>query len=164
MAEHPYDDPYQQDQARKHGMGWIRSLSYLLDEQFRFPGTRFRFGVDPLLNLVPIFGDMSGFIISAGLLLAMAKKGASSKVVVLMCINIFLDATIGAIPVIGQIFDFFFKANTRNLRLMNEHFLQGKHQGSGKNTLMIVGIVLLILFALLVYLLWKIGKWLFGLF
>lgn len=160
----PNDNPYQDEALRKPGMGWIKTLSYLMDEQFRLPGTRFRFGVDPLLNLIPIFGDMSGFLISGGLLLALAKKGASNKLVVLMCINIFLDATIGAIPIIGQIFDFFYKSNTRNLRLMSEYYMEGKHQGSGKNVLLLVGIILLILFILLIYLLWQVGAWFFGLF
>jgi hypothetical protein len=145
-------------------MGWIKNLSYLLDEQFRIPGTRFRFGIDPIMNFIPFLGDISGFIISAGLLLAMAKKGASNKLVVLMSLNIVLDATIGAIPLIGNVFDFFFKSNTRNIKLMNEYYLQGKHQGSGKNILILVGLVLLILLILLVVVLWKITEWLFGLF
>ena len=167
MPEIPYqtsDNPYQNEALPKQGMGWIKSLSYLLDEQFRFPGTKFRFGIDPLMNIIPVFGDLTGFLISGGLLLAMAKKGVSNKLVVLMCINIFLDSTIGAIPVIGQIFDFFFKSNTRNLRLMSEYYTEGKHQGSGKNTLIVVGIVLLLLFILLVYTLWHVGAWFIGLF
>jgi hypothetical protein len=158
------ENPYPNEMMRKQGMGWIKNLSYLLDEQFRIPGTRFRFGIDPIMNFIPFLGDISGFIISAGLLLAMAKKGASNKLVVLMSLNIVLDATIGAIPLIGNIFDFFFKANTRNIKLMNEHYLQGKHQGSGKNILILVGLVLLILLILLVVVLWKITEWLFGLF
>ena len=134
-----------------------------MDEQFRLPGTKFRFGLDPVLNLFPVLGDMAGFVVSGGLLLAMAKKGASNKLVVLMCINIFLDSTIGAIPLVGQVFAFFYKSNTRNIRLMQEHYIAGKHQGSGKNALLIVGVVLLILFILLVYTLWKIGEWLLSL-
>lgn len=160
----PYDNPDQKEALRKHGMGWVKTMSYLLDEQFRLPGTRFRFGLDPLLNLIPVLGDMSGFLLSSGLLLAMAKKGASNKLVVLMCLNIFLDATIGAIPLVGQVFDFFFKSNTRNLRLLSEYYLEGKHQGSGKNVLLLVGITLLILFILLIYVLWQVGAWFFRLF
>lgn len=144
-------------------MNWIKRLSYLMDEQFRLPGTQFRFGLDPLLNLFPVLGDLTGFLISGGLLLALARKGASNKLVVLMCINIFLDSTIGAIPLVGQVFDFFFKSNTRNIRLMQEHYLEGKHQGSGKNALLIVGIVLMLLLVLLVYTLWKAGDWLLSL-
>jgi len=70
---------------------------------------------------------MAGLLISGGLLMAVASKVASNKLVVLISLNILLDATVGAIPVIGQIFDFFFKANTKNIKLMNAHYLKNKH-------------------------------------
>jgi hypothetical protein len=158
------ETPYQNDNVLPKGTGWIKSVSYLLDEQFRFPGTKFRFGLDPVMNLIPGIGDISGFIISGGLLLAMAKKGASNKIVVLMCLNILLDATIGAIPIIGQIFDFFFKSNTRNLKLMREHYIEGKHQGSGKNVIVITLIILVILLVILVFTLFKLTEWIFSWF
>ena len=158
------ETPYQNDNVLPKGTGWIKSVSYLLDEQFRLPGTKFRFGLDPVMNLIPGIGDISGFIISGGLLLAMAKKGASNKIVVLMCLNILLDATIGAIPIIGQIFDFFFKSNTRNLKLMREHYIEGKHQGSGKNVIMITVIILIILLAILVFTMVKLAQWIFSWF
>ncbi|TKC06921.1 DUF4112 domain-containing protein [Pedobacter frigoris] len=139
---------------------FLSKISYLMDEQFRFPGTKFRFGLDPILNLIPIAGDMAGLVISAGMLLAMAKKGASNKLVVLMSLNILLDATIGAIPIVGQIFDFFFKANSRNIALMKAHYLEGKHQGSGKNIIVVVIIVLVIVLALLFYGLYQLATWL----
>lgn len=149
---------------KKPGKEWISRLVYLMDEQFRFPGTNFRFGFDPLLNLFPFLGDMTGFLISAGLLLAMAKKGAGNKLVVLMSLNILLDATIGAIPIAGQVFDFYFKANSRNLRLMKEHYLEGKHQGSGKNTVILALSIMVIVFILLLVLLIKLGEWILGIF
>jgi len=149
---------------KKPASNWIDRLVYLMDEQFRIPGTNFRFGFDPLMNLFPFVGDMTGFVISAGLLLAMAKKGAGNKLVVLMSINIFLDATIGAIPILGQLFDFFFKANSRNLKLMKEHYVEGKHQGSGKNTLLLALFIMALIFILLVMLLWKIGEWIISIF
>lgn len=158
------DKPIVPGLFEKPGMTLIKRLVYLLDEQFRFPGTNFRFGLDPLMNLLPIVGDMTGFLISAGLLLAMARKGAGNKLVVLMSINIFLDATFGAIPFFGQVFDFFFKANSRNLKLMKEHYVEGKHQGSGKNTLVLALSILLILFILMVFLLLKLGAWILSLF
>ncbi|WP_265792685.1 DUF4112 domain-containing protein [Pedobacter sp. MC2016-15] len=142
----------------------IKRLVYLLDEQFRLPGTNFRFGLDPLMNLFPVVGDMTGFVISAGLLLAMARKGASNKLVVLMSINIFIDAIIGGIPLIGQVFDFFFKANSRNLRLLKEHYVEGKHSGSGKNTIILAIVILAVLLALMIFLLIKLGDWLISLF
>lgn len=158
------ENPYNKDGVKQPGMGWIKTVSYLLDEQFRVPGTKFRFGLDPVMNLVPVLGDIPGFLISAGLLFAMAKKGASNKLVVLMSINILLDTIIGGIPVIGQIFDFFYKSNTRNLRLMREHYLEGKHQGSGKGTIIIAIVVMLIVLGLLVLGLIKLGGWIIDLF
>jgi len=158
------ENPYNKDGVKQPGMGWIKTVSYLLDEQFRVPGTKFRFGLDPVMNLVPVLGDIPGFLISAGLLFAMAKKGASNKLVVLMSINILLDTIIGGIPVIGQVFDFFYKSNTRNLRLMREHYLEGKHQGSGKGTIIIAIVVMLIVLGLLVLGLIKLGGWIVDLF
>lgn len=153
-----------QSMFKKPGQDWVSRLVYLMDEQFLIPGTNWRFGFDPLLNLFPVIGDMTGFFISAGLLMAMARKGAGNKLVVLMSINIFIDATIGAIPVIGQIFDFFFKANSRNLQLMREHYIEGKHQGSGKNTLIFAILMMVLISGLLIFFLWKIGEWILHIF
>ncbi|HKG06328.1 MAG TPA: DUF4112 domain-containing protein [Pedobacter sp.] len=147
-----------QDEIPK--MQWVSRLSYLMDKQFKFPGTNFRFGLDPLLNLIPIAGDMTGLLISGGLLMAMVRRGASNKVVILMTLNILLDATIGAIPIVGQIFDFFFKANSRNIKLMREHYLENKHQGSGKGVIIWAIIIIVILLASLIYGLWNLGAWL----
>lgn len=142
----------------------VRKLSYLMDEQFRLPGTKFRFGLDPILNLIPFAGDFAGFIISGGLVLAMSSKGLTSKIVVLMCLNIFLDATIGAIPGIGQIWDFFFKSNTRNMKLMEEYYQEGKHQGSGKSTILLALAALFMIFIILLVILWYIAAWIISLF
>lgn len=154
------NDVHYKDQDQIPKMRWISRLSYLMDKQFRFPGTNFRFGLDPVLNLVPIAGDMAGLLISGGLLLAMVRKGASNKVVVLMTLNILLDAIFGAIPVIGQIFDFFFKANSRNIKLMREHYLENKHQGSGKGIILWAVVIIVILLSLVMYGLWNLGAWL----
>ncbi len=143
---------------------WVEQIAYLLDERFRIPGTNFRFGLDPLLNLVPVAGDLSGFLLSSALILTMAKNGASGKIVALMTINAILDATIGAIPVIGQIFDFFYKANSKNIRLLKEHYEEGRYQGSGKSVWTTAVIVLIVLFILFLFLVWKLFAWVFSWF
>lgn len=143
---------------------WVEQFSYLLDEKFRLPGTNFRFGLDPILNLIPYAGSFTGLILSAGLVLTMARHGASSRIVTLMAINVFLDATIGSIPIIGQIFDFFYKANTRNIQLLREHYYEGRHQGSGKNILVVAILVLVILFIVFIYLAYKLLEWVFSWF
>ncbi|RAJ32904.1 DUF4112 domain-containing protein [Pedobacter cryoconitis] len=138
---------------------WVSRLSFLMDEQFRIPGTKYRFGLDPLLNLIPFAGDIVGFAVSGGLVLAMASKGLTSKIVVLMCINILLDTMIGAIPGVGQVWDFFFKSNTRNMRLMEEYYEQGKHRGSGKGTIVLALVILFLIFVVLVSILWVVAAW-----
>ena len=143
---------------------WVEQIAYLLDERFRIPGTNFRFGLDPLLNLIPVAGDLSGFVLSSALILTMAKNGASGKIVALMAINAILDATIGAIPIIGQIFDFFFKANSKNIKLLREHYEEGRHQGSGKSVWITAIIVLILLFILVLFLVWKLFAWVLSCF
>lgn len=135
-----------------------------MDNQFRFPGTNFRFGLDPILNLIPVLGDVSGFLFSAVILATMLRHGVSRKLAILMALNILVDTVIGAIPLIGQIFDFYYKANARNIRLLREHYEEGKHQGSGWGLIIGIFLVLFAILAGLVYLLIELGQWFFGLF
>jgi len=99
-------------------------LAKLMDSQFRFPGTNVRFGLDALLGLIPGVGDFASFIISGMMLSVLAKNGASGYVLARMTLNILLDALIGSIPVLGDLFDVGFKANQRNLKLMREHLVK----------------------------------------
>ncbi|WP_158825605.1 DUF4112 domain-containing protein [Mucilaginibacter lacusdianchii] len=138
---------------------WVERIAYLLDSQFKVPGTNFRFGLDPLMNLLPVAGDISGFVVAASLIWVMAKQGVSRKVLILMALNVGIDTIIGGIPIIGQIFDFYFKANDRNIRLLKEHYTEGRHQGSGTGVLIMVMIVLVLLFAAVIYSSIKLIEW-----
>ena len=146
-------------QIKNSKLKWVERVSYLMDEKFRFPGTNFRFGLDPLINLIPIVGDLSGFAVSSMLVLAMAKHGVSRKVLIMMCLNIALDSTIGAIPIIGQVFDFTYKSNSRNIKLLKEHYNEGKHQGSGKDVIYWVIAIFVLSFLIFAYLLWMLMSW-----
>jgi hypothetical protein len=141
---------------------FVEKVASLLDSRYRIPGTKFRFGLDPIIGLVPVAGDAVTFLISSGLLLIMVRNGASGKVVVKMMGNILLDTIFGSIPIIGNIFDFFYKANNRNVRLLKEHYEEGKHTGSGMKFVIIVGILLLLLFILFIYLIVELIKYLAG--
>ncbi len=143
---------------------WVEYVSVLMDDKFKIPGTNFRFGLDPLLNLIPIVGDLSGFAVSAMLVATMAKNGASRKIVILMLINIIIDTTIGAIPIIGNIFDFAYKSNTKNIRLLKEHYQDGKHQGKGTGIIVLIVVILLVFLILITFLMYKLTAWFFGLF
>ena len=123
---------------------WVERIARLMDSQFRLPGTRFRFGLDPLLGLVPIVGDLSTTAVSVALLLTMMRHGASGAVAVRMALNILIDTVVGAVPVLGNVFDFAFKSNERNVALLRRHYAEGRHPGSGK------GLVALLLLGFLV--------------
>jgi hypothetical protein len=140
---------------------WVERIASVMDDKFRVPGTNFRFGLDPILNLIPFAGDVSGFLVSAALLYVMAKNGVSRKVLILMAINISVDAAIGAIPLLGQISDFYIKANTRNIKLLKEHYQEGRHTGSGNGIIAILLIVLLIVISAILYLSYIALHWLF---
>ena len=140
---------------------WVERIASVMDDKFKVPGTNFRFGLDPILNLIPFAGDLSGFVVSAALLYVMAKNGVSRKVLILMAINIAVDAVIGAIPVLGQISDFYIKANTRNIKLLKEHYREGKHTGSGNGIIVILLIVLLLVIGSALYVSYLTLTWLF---
>ena len=139
---------------------WVEEMVKLMDSRFVLPGTRFRFGLDPILGLLPVVGDLTSFAISGGLLLYMLKYGVSRKVIVLMLLNITLDATIGSIPIIGHIFDFYYKANTRNINLLKKHYEEGKYQGSGTWIIVLVAVILILLIFLFIWGIWKLIAWL----
>src|ERR1700754_4349756 len=94
----------------KPELKWVERISRIMDSRFILPGTKFRFGADPLIGLIPGLGDAASFAVSGILVYTMAKYGVSRKVVILMMLNIILDAILGAIPFTGNIFDFFYKA------------------------------------------------------
>ena len=134
---------------------WIDKISNLLDSKFKIPGTRFRFGLDPILGLFPGVGDMTTFTISSMLIVTMAKKGVSEKVIVLMILNVVIDTIFGAIPILGNVYDFFFKANERNVRLLKKHYQEGKYQGSGKGIIIFTLISLVVIFFVLAFFIFK---------
>ena len=109
---------------------WVENLTRLLDTRFKIPGTNIRFGADFIMGLVPGAGDLLSMMFSGMLIATMAKNGASGKLVARMLSNVLLDTIVGSVPVLGNIFDLFYKANNRNFKLMKEHYHEGKHTGS----------------------------------
>lgn len=96
----------------------IETLARLLDDQFRIPGTSIRFGLDGLIGLVPGLGDVATTLVSLYVVARARDLGVPASVLALMVGNILLDMTVGAVPVLGDVFDVAFKANRRNLGLL----------------------------------------------
>lgn len=98
-----------------------RALARTLDTAVGIPGTRFRVGLDPILGLIPGVGDLAGVLLSTSILLTAARLGVPSSILVRMGVNIGLEGIIGTIPVLGDLFDAGWRANTRNVRLIEAH-------------------------------------------
>ena len=130
-------------------------MAKLLDSKFEIPGTGIRFGLDPLLSLMPVLGDLITLVISSMLIYTMHNHGASRKVVVKMMLNAGLDTIIGAIPLVGTVFDVFYRANDRNVKLLKEHYFEGKHQGSGTGLLLMILLIALIVTVAVVFSIYK---------
>lgn len=115
----------------------IEQIARIMDSKFKIPGIPFSFGIEPIIGLIPFAGDLVTLVVQSMLALKMIRHGASGEVAVRMFFNIFLDTLLGSIPILGAIIDFFFKANTKNLKLLKEHYEEGKHRGSAKKIIII---------------------------
>lgn len=137
-------------------------LSKLMDSKFRVPGTDIRFGLDALIGLVPGAGDLTTFGISGYMLWVMAQNGASGFVLARMILNVLVDTLVGSIPILGDLFDVAFKSNTRNIRLMEQHYKDGRHNGSAWKVIIPVLLLLFLFIAGIVYLVWIFVAWIWG--
>jgi hypothetical protein len=110
---------------------WARRLARLLDSAIRIPGTDIRIGLDPILGaLLPELGDALTAVLSLTLLTVAFRERVPTPVLLRMLLNIALDAVLGAIPLVGDLFDFAFKANERNLALIERHRGDPSHQAT----------------------------------
>jgi hypothetical protein len=98
----------------------LRRIAWLLDSSIRLPGG-YRIGVDGLVGLVPGIGDAAGALFSSYLVVEAARLGASKALLLRMSFNVLLETLVGTIPFAGDLFDFVYKANMRNLRLLEGH-------------------------------------------
>ena len=99
----------------------LEILAWLMDRAFRVPGTNVRVGLDAILGLLPIGGDFLTGLVQVGLVLvAIERYRVPRAVAARMAANVLLDTALGSLPLVGDVFDVFFKANTRNIRLLHK--------------------------------------------
>ncbi len=97
-------------------------LERFLDSQFVLPGTNFKFGFDALIGLIPVLGDVFTGAMSSLIIADALKRGARKRILAAMVGNVIVDMMVGAIPLIGDWFDFAFRASTKNLKLHRKEF------------------------------------------
>lgn len=130
-------------------------VATLMDNRFRIPGTGVRFGLDSLIGLVPGIGDGVGLLVSGFMLWVMLRRGAGPLLMLRMLGNVALDALVGAVPVLGDAFDFGFKANRRNMDLLQKYYADGHAKPSAKRSIGILAFAFLLLLAAAIYGIWK---------
>lgn len=142
----------------------LRRWSRLLDAAFRVPGTRFRFGLDPIIGLIPGLGDVVTPLFAAALLLEARRRRVPWIVQLRMLLNVAIDAMVGVVPVAGDFWDAVWKANTRNLALLERHARGGTPPARGEWIfvgLVMAGALAIAAFPLIiiVWLLLRFGFW-----
>jgi hypothetical protein len=141
----------------------LRQLSRLLDNIVTIPGTKIGFGLDPILGLIPIGGDFLGVMFSSYIILEAARLGVSRATLGKMVFNVIVDGLVGAVPVLGDFFDFAWRANTNNIKLLEEYLKFPSEQKSADRLfivallvgLLLISIVLVALPVILIRMLWN---------
>lgn len=156
MSEQPALSVTARDEANPTGNGvrpetapgvppWAEHVTRLLDDAIRIPGTQFRIGFDGIIGaLLPTAGDALTAIGSISILALAVRQGVPTSVLLRMLLNIALDAVVGMFPVVGDLFDFAYKSNRKNLELLKLHAVGG-HAGLRPVDIAIVGLGLLVL-------------------
>jgi hypothetical protein len=121
--ENAMQGTYQTFSARETGQSVARleALARLMDGAFIVPGTSIRMGLDALIGLIPVAGDVIAGLISTYLIWEARQLGAPKWLIARMMANTLLDTVVGAVPVVGDAFDVMFRANMKNMALLRQH-------------------------------------------
>jgi hypothetical protein len=130
----------------------LRQLSRWMDSVFEIPGLRLRFGLDTILGLLPGMGDLASSVVSLYILQAAARNNVSRVTLARMGFNILLDWLVGTIPLLGDVFDVYWKSNVRNVALLERHLdanPQARHQARRSDGWFLTGLIALLVMALI---------------
>jgi hypothetical protein len=130
----------------------LNRLAWLLDSSLPIPGTRLSIGLDALIGLVPVVGDLAGVLLSSYILKEAAALGVSRSILARMALNVAVEGLAGMIPFAGDVFDAAFKANQRNVRLLNA-YLEQPVRATRASRAWVLGVTLAMLAVFLVVLL-----------
>ena len=119
---HAYTDHFHSDVSPAARVARLRRMAWLVDAAFILPGTKFRFGLNSVIGLLPIGGDAVLGAISLYIIYEAQKLGLPKTKLAQMLANVGIEVLGGSVPILGDMFDMALKANLRNLRIIEEHF------------------------------------------
>jgi hypothetical protein len=117
--------------ARQRRLAALRKIARLLDSALVVPGTAYRIGLDPILGVIPGLGDLVSPLFTLAILWHARDLRVPRVVQLRMIINVAIDAIVGAVPLVGDLFDFAWKANLRNLALLERHAADPRRASAG---------------------------------
>ncbi|MBE9186110.1 DUF4112 domain-containing protein [Microcoleus sp. LEGE 07076] len=130
------------NQSQAASLRRLRRISHLLDNAIPIPGTKYRIGLDPILGLIPGGGDLVGSIFAGYVVFKSAQMGVPQETLVKMAANIVLDTVAGTVPVAGDLLDVAWKANVKNLELLDAHLGSPETVGKKADWLFVAALLL----------------------
>jgi hypothetical protein len=117
-------------------------VSFVMDRLVVIPGTKQRAGLNSVLMVVPVLGDVIPTLVSVAILtIGLSHYRVPRIIAIRMMLNSLLDASLGWIPVVGDLFDLYFKADTRNVRLLQEYAGQGQPRSTWRHWAFVIGLL-----------------------
>ena len=150
--------------AEREARERLRFIAWLLDSSIPIPGTRFTIGVEALVGLIPFLGDLIGVLASSYILAEAHRMGVKRAVLARMAFNVAVEGVVGIVPFFGDVFDAAYKANVRNVRLL-EAWAERPRQVERKSSwfFVLLSVALLLFLAGCITLTWLLLRWLFQL-
>jgi hypothetical protein len=138
--------PEEKKQRRSSIESVFRLVSVVMDRLIKIPGLKKRLGLNPLVDLVPGFGDIAAAAVSVSVLVYGIRRGVPKILLGRMALNVLINELVGIIPIVGSIFAFWFTANTRNYELVRQHLDTPLRSTKGDKFFvgLILGLVILI--------------------
>lgn len=145
---------------RPHDLDLLRRWAFILDSYFRVPGTNIRFGFDALIGLVPGLGDLAAPVFTIAVLATGLKMRVPAIVQARMVLNALIDVLIGLVPLLGDLADIAWKADLRNVALLERHASPGVPPSTSDYVFVFVCIALVVLIALVpvLFLFWLLSR------
>ena len=125
-------------------MQHLESLAWMLDSSIQLPGTRFRIGMDSLIGLIPVLGDLVGAALSSYILWVASSMGVPRVTLLRMALNVAVESAAGIVPGFGDLFDMAWKANKRNVEILRQH-QSDPHRARRRDWVFIVLLILALL-------------------
>src|SRR5438132_8096476 len=141
--------PPEDRHRRKSAEPIFKWVALIMDRLIRIPGVKRRLGLNPLLDLVPGFGDIAAALVSVSVLVYGIRRDIPKVLLGRMALNVLINEVVGIVPIVGSIFAFWFTANTRNYDLLGEHLDTPRRSTSGDKIFVgaVLGLVVVVILA-----------------